>query len=213
MAVDADLAARPARAGAPIACVRRRGRRRFLLAVALVWVVAILLVAGVVHLASILLMPRLAARDAYSRLTAFAPPTGFAIVPGPRPGATVTPFADPATILAVCRFDLGAGPLRVRGAADEDNLMTLGFYARPGVVFHTIGERAALRGRLDVLLGTAAQIEAIEAADAEGAAPLDVRLTAPAATGFVLARAMPASPWAAEGLRKRLAALECAPGK
>ncbi len=194
------------------------GRPRFRaglpsLASLLTWGAAALLVAAIVHLSSILLMPRLAGRDAYSRLAAYAPSSGFHLLPAPRPGASVTPFADPGTPVAVCRYDLAGGVWRLRGAVEEENMMTLTFYARPGVVFHTVGERAALGGRIDVTLGTATQIEAIEAADAEGVAPRDVRLIAPGVTGFVLVRAMPASPFDLDALRKRMEGIECAPGQ
>jgi uncharacterized membrane protein len=176
------------------------------------WALAVFFVAGCVHLSSILLMPRLAPKDAFTRLADIeSTGGGFAIVPPARPGKAAIPFADSATILAMCRYDLTKGPWRVRATVDDESMVSLSFHGRTGAVFHSLTDRAALRGHLDVVVATADQIETIEAGDVEDAPPQDIRITSPAAQGFVLLRAMPGSPAGEARLRARIAATGCAP--
>lgn len=187
-------------------------KRSASIAPAALWVLATALVAGTVHIASVFAMPRFAGRDAYARLASLTSDKGFSWIPAPRPGNSAIPFNDPGTLIAVCRYDLDAAPLRVRATAGAEDFSTLSFHARSGVVFHAVTERAALRGEIDILLGTAAQIAAIEAADSDEGPASEIRLQSPTRTGFVLLRAMPASAFGLGALRKRVEAAECAPG-
>ena len=92
-------------------------------------------------------------------------------------------------------------------------MVSLSFHGRTGAVFHSLTDRAALRGRLDVVVATADQIETIEAGDTDDAPPQDIRITSPAAQGFVLLRALPASPAGEARLRARIASTGCEPGR
>ena len=185
--------------------------RRGSLAGALVWALAVVMLAGVVHISSILLLPSVAARNSYVRLSPFAPARGFAALPAPAPGVESLPFTDPGAILAVCRYDLGAGPWRIRVDTDTEALTSLSFYSSSGLVFHTLTDRAALRGRLDVTLGTAAQIEAAEAADTDEALANEVRLASSSRSGIILMRAMASSSAGADLVLRRVKAAECGP--
>src|SRR5262249_19044850 len=49
----------------------------------LLWIVGGLVLGGIVHLATIMVLPRTASRDAYARLAALAPVNGFALLPAP----------------------------------------------------------------------------------------------------------------------------------
>lgn len=172
---------------------------------------AVLMIAGIVHISSILLLPSVATRNSYTRLSPLAPARGFAIMPAVKPGDESLPFTDPGAILAVCRYDLGAGPWRIRVDIDSEALTSLSFYSSSGLVFHTLTDRAALRGRLDVMLGTAAQVEAAEAADTDETPVNEVRLASSSRSGLVLIRAMAPSRAGAEPLMRRLKAAECGP--
>ena len=185
--------------------------RRVSIAESLVWLLAVLLVAGIVHISSVLLLPQVAARNSFVRLSPLAPPQGFRILPTPAPADESLPFTDPGVTLAICRFDLGASPWRIRVGIDSEALTSLSFHSRRGDVFHTLTDRAALRGRLDVVLGTAAQIEAAEATDTEDAPVKEVRLASPSQTGLVVVRAMASNAAGAEVLKQRIEAGECRP--
>ena len=178
------------------------------LAAATVWSMAGLLIAVVVHVSSVLLLPLLATQDAYAKLASVPANAGPQLLSS---NAVVNglPFADRGTLLAACRFDLRASPLRVRLDIDRDALSTVSFHARNGVVFQVLTDRAAFQGRLDVLLGVPAQIDLAEAADTDEAPSEEVRLTAPSREGFVLFRGLASSPAQTAALRRRFAQAVC----
>ena len=89
----------------------------------ILWLLGGLLLGGVVHLSTVLALPRTAAHDAYARLLAIAPVNK--VVPLPTTPA-VMPFMDPAFATAVCRYDLSRGaPLWVHGPDENANNMGL----------------------------------------------------------------------------------------
>ena len=79
----------------------------------LMWIAGGLVMGGIVHLAAIMVLPRTATKDAYARLAALGPVNGFAVLPAPTPQASSVPFMDPAFATAVCRYDLGKGPVKL----------------------------------------------------------------------------------------------------
>ena len=85
------------------------------------WMLLILggvLLGGIVHLATVIILPRTATQDAYARLTAIAPVNTVVALPAPTPEKAVMPFMDPAFASAVCRYDLSQGPLKLDGAGE-----------------------------------------------------------------------------------------------
>lgn len=154
------------------------------------WAAATLLVAGIVHIVSVLLMPTVAPRDAYARVVdavGAAAVNKLVLLPPMAPGVEPLPFEDPAFAEAVCVFDLTQGMLRVTSNADGEDYLALSFHARAGRVFHAITDRAAIKGKIDVVIGDARQMDALQGASEE-APPQEVRITAPTKRGFVLAR-------------------------
>ncbi len=123
---------------------------------------------------------------------------GVALLPRAAPGAEVMPFEDSAFVEGVCLFDLSRGLMRVRADADPENLLALSFHARTGRIFHSVTDRSAIKGKIDVLIGDASQIEAVEGEDEEGAAAasagdgaVDARLRAAALAGQTRQRPRP----------------------
>lgn len=176
------------------------------------WMGATLIIAGIVHIVSILLMPSVATRDAYARLAeaARSAPTtnGVALLPALAPGAEILPFEDPAMAESVCVYDLGKGLLHLKGSADGEDLLAISFHAS-GRIFHSMTDRSAIKGQIDIIVGDARQIEALEADDSEEAPVQEVRLTAPARRGFVLMRSFAKRPSDMTRARERLKTLEC----
>ena len=78
----------------------------------MLWLLGGVLLGGIVHLATVLLLPRMASQDAYSRLSPLAPVNAISPIPAPTPENAAMPFMDPAFAMAVCRYDLGEGPLK-----------------------------------------------------------------------------------------------------
>ena len=78
---------------------------------AFAWSLAVFFVAGCVHLSSILLMPRLAPNDAFTRFAGMQASPGFALTAATDSSGLRIPFADSATLIATCRYDLTKGPV------------------------------------------------------------------------------------------------------
>ncbi|MGE3642737.1 MAG: hypothetical protein AB7F96_02665 [Beijerinckiaceae bacterium] len=154
------------------------------------WVLGTLIIAGIVHIVSVLAMPRLAAEDAFSRFARVTPLHKLTILTGRPDAASLVPFEDPANALAVCRFDLKAGPVRLRGRLSGDGLVLMSFRNRFGTAFYSMNDRGTSRGNLNVVLVTAEQLEAIEANDPEDDVPNELRLSAPSLEGFIVLRAL-----------------------
>jgi uncharacterized membrane protein len=62
----------------------------------LLWLLAGLVLGGIVHLAMVLYLPRAATRDAYARLEPMTPVNSFVPLPAPTANGSVVPFMDPA---------------------------------------------------------------------------------------------------------------------
>ena len=67
------------------------------------WLLGAFLLGGIVHLATVLLLPSMATQDAYARVSAIAPVDAVIPVPTPTPERAVMPFMDPAFAMSVCR--------------------------------------------------------------------------------------------------------------
>lgn len=177
------------------------------------WALATLLIAAIVHLVSVLTMPVLAPNDAFARLSAYARAAGaegtLFYLPAPQPDAQLLPFEDPGFAEAACLFDLSKGLFHVRAPVAGDDLLAFSFHGMGGRIFHALTDRAAIKGRVDIVIGDARQIEALAAADAEGAVPQEVRIVAPTLKGFMLARSLSKRPSDAERARGALSSIRC----
>ena len=79
----------------------------------LLWVLGAVLLGGIVHLATVLALPRAANQDAYSRLVPLAKVNAVVPLPSPTAEASIMPFMDPAFMAAVCRYDLTGGVIKL----------------------------------------------------------------------------------------------------
>lgn len=175
----------------------------------LLWTLALLCVAGIVHIASILMMPRLAPGDAFARISAVAPVNRMTLLPATQPGAELSPFEDPAMALGACRYDLTQGPVRIRAALPPEALLLMSFHGRHGQVFYAMTDRGASRGRLEVVLATRDQLDEIESRDSDEELPQELRLQAPTLQGFFVARALAERPSLMSEAQARINAISC----
>jgi len=83
-------------------------RAQFLLATICAFVLA-----GIVHLATVLAIPHLAEKDAFSRLRATLSTDRSEIVAAPGDQGTWLPYPDPGVALSTCAYTLDEGPVRV----------------------------------------------------------------------------------------------------
>ena len=94
-------------------------------------------------------------------------------------------------------------------ARTGDTFLSIGFRRRDGSVFWAVTERAAVRGMLEVVLGTPEQVEARAEEDDEDSPSGEVRVEAPVTRGFVVFRALAPRPSAAERVRALVASATC----
>lgn len=175
----------------------------------LVWLIAGLVLGGIVHLSSILILPSTATQDAYSRLAPVTPENALAILPAPGPDDAILPFLDPAFAMAVCRYDLARAPLKLV-APVAPGYMSVSFYGRNGKAYYAINDRAAGRRVIELQVMTSAQRGEIP--DEEDVTSADrLIVESPTATGIILLKAFGAAPGLMPAARNALSAARCRP--
>jgi uncharacterized membrane protein len=168
-------------------------RGRFLLAT-----LSGLVLAGLVHVAVVLLIPRLSENDALSRARsgeALDHPIAINTVAGGDAPATAEawlPIPDPAVAVGLCAYDLADGPMRV-SARTGPLMMSLAVHGRRGA-FYAVTDQAAVRGALDLVVLTRAQYDEVLANADEDEVSHDVRIVAPETKGYVVVRVIAALP-------------------
>ena len=173
----------------------------------LLWIMAGALLGGIVHLATILVLPRTASQDAYARLSPITPVNAFTLLPAPAPDSALMPFMDPAFAVAVCRFDLAGGPMKL-AIPVSPAYTSVTFYTRTGVAFYAVNDRSAGRRMIELDLMTPAQHGDLpEEEDVTAADRLII--DAPTVTGLILARALSPEPGQMAQARQSLEKAQC----
>lgn len=173
------------------------------------WLVGGALLGGIVHLATVLVLPGAASQDAFARVAAVSPVNSVVPIPPPSPNATVLPFMDPAFAAAVCRYDLAAGPLKLNVPVTPA-YTSVSFYTRGDVVYYAINDRAAGRRVIELDLMTAKQ-KAELPEDEEITAADRLIVESPSQTGLIVMRALAPEPGNMQVTRAALAAARCQP--
>jgi uncharacterized membrane protein len=175
----------------------------------LLWLLGGMLLGGVVHLATILILPSMATNDAYSRLAPLAPVNKVVPLPPPAPDKAAMPFMDPAFAVAVCRYDLSAAPLKFSVPISQA-YTSVSFYTRSDIAYYAINDRAAGRRVIELDLMTAEQHgdvpdnEEVTAADR-------LIVESPSTTGLIVIKALAAEPGLLTAAQSTLAAARCQP--
>jgi uncharacterized membrane protein len=173
------------------------------------WIAGGLILGGVVHLGTIMALPRTATRDAYARLTAVAPVNGFALLPAPTPEAATVPFMDPAFATAVCRYDLANGAIKLAVPVSQA-YTSVTFYTRNDIAYYAINDRAAGRRSIELDLMTPRQ--RAELPDDEEVTSADrLIVESPTSTGLIVARAFSPEPSLMPAATASLKAAQCRP--
>lgn len=177
---------------------------------ALPWLVATLFLAALTHFVAILILPRVATRDAFDRLAGRGPDNSMILLPQVAPGDRLVPFRDPETVQAICFYDLTKAPVRVKAHVGEGRPLTLSFRTREGRIFYAMTDRAALHDAIDIRLLTASQLEDVEANDDdEQGLPEELRLKSPTQKGLLVATALVERPGDRADAESRVKAIEC----
>jgi uncharacterized membrane protein len=165
------------------------------------------LLGGVVHLVSVLALPRIATQDAYSRLTPLTKLNAVTALPLANPNNAPMPFMDPAFAIAVCRYDLSGGPIKLAVPVSQA-YTSVSFYTRSDVAYYAINDRSAGRRVIELDLMTEAQhAELPEDEDVTAADRLII--DSPTATGLIVLKALAPEPGLMVQAQATLAASSC----
>jgi uncharacterized membrane protein len=165
------------------------------------------LLGGIVHLATIIILPRTATQDAYARLTPIAPVNTVVQLPAPTPEKATMPFMDPAFVSAICRYDLSNGPLKLRVPVSLA-YTSVSFYTESDVAYYAINDRSAGRGAIELDLMTAEQHNAMPENENVTAADLLI-VESPTLTGLIAIRALAPEPGLLPKVKSAIAGAQC----
>lgn len=126
----------------------------------LLWIFGGLVLGGIIHIVTVLGIPRFAPEPAFNRIGTFAIDGQFSILPRVEPGVHPLPLLDPAMEHAVCRFTLKNGPIRIR-ATMPDLYWSIGLFDPAGLNVYSLSDRAADQKPIDILVANAEQIAQI----------------------------------------------------
>jgi uncharacterized membrane protein len=167
-----------------------------------------LVLGGLVHLTTVLALPRLALEDAFTRIERLGPANEVQMIPSPTPFEATLPRMDPAFVHAACRYDLSSNPLRIVIPLAQD-YMSVSFYTRHGLPYYALNDRAAAQRVIDLQLMTPSQRAALPA-DEEITAADRLIVESPTLEGVVLVRVFVRERGEFETVAARLAEARCA---
>ena len=171
------------------------------------WLLGGVLLGGIVHLATVLVLPTLATQDAYSRLSPLTQVNAVSAVPLPTPEKALLPFMDPAFAMSVCRYDLTDGPLKF-SVPVSPAYTAVSFYTRYDVAYYAINDRAAGRRVIELDLMTSDQRAELPG-DEELTAADRLIVESPTLTGLIVIKALVPEPGLLPAVQSALAAARC----
>ena len=175
----------------------------------LFWLAGGILLGGIVHLSTVLLLPSSASQDAFARLASSIPVNRVVPLPSPTPGSSVVPFMDPAFAASVCRYDLADAPLKLTVPVSQA-YTSVSFYNRNSVAYYAINDRAAGRRVIELYLMTSAQHSQLpEEEDVTAADRLIV--DSPTTSGLIVLRALAPEAGMMQAAANSLASAQCRP--
>jgi uncharacterized membrane protein len=170
-------------------------------------IIAGVLLGGVVHLVSVLALPRIATQDAYSRLTPVTKLNTVTPLPLADPNSAPMPLMDPAFAMAICRYDLTGGSIKLTVPVSQA-YTSVSFYTRNEVAYYAINDRSAGRKVIELDLMTDAQHEALPE-DEDVTAADRLIIDSPTTTGLIVLKALAAEPGLMPQAQATLAASSC----
>jgi uncharacterized membrane protein len=166
-----------------------------------------LVLAAIVHLTTVLAIPRFATRDAWSRIIEIAEPVGVTLLPRAIPGDEILPGLDPAIVYGACIYDLSEGPFAVT-APMPGGYWSIAFHTRDGVIYYAVNDEAATSDRFDIEIRNAAQMRKFKLEYPEPDEEI-LTIEAPADVGFALIRALVPAPSLRPRVEAAVAATVC----
>jgi uncharacterized membrane protein len=173
----------------------------------LLTIIAGVLLGGIVHLVSVLALPRIATQDAYSRLTPVTKLNAVTALPLADANNAPMPLMDPAFAMAICRYDLSGGPIKLTVPVSQA-YTSVSFYTRNEVAYYAINDRSAGRKVIELDLMTEAQHSDLPE-DEDVTAADRLIIDSPTATGLIVLKALAAEPGLMPQAQASVAAASC----
>jgi uncharacterized membrane protein len=166
------------------------------------------IIAGLIHIATVLGLPQIAPRNAWTRLSSLAEPNKLVVLPAASPAHQSLPLMAPDMRYAFCRYDVTRGPVRI-STPIIDELWMIAFYQPNGANFYTISGSDINREKIEIIIST----ESNALLDTETEALYDsddvVVVTAPENTGLAMIRVPLAGVSYAERAEQALRQVTC----
>ena len=163
--------------------------------------------AGMVHIASLFLIPHVSESDAWSRLATLAEPETFAIIEPGSPIAASMRVLDPRFMTAACRFSLRDGPVLLSGEGHPP-FWSISIYNRHGENIFSLNDRIATDGILSIAVVTPLQMIELQN-DMPTELSKSILAEADIDDGFVVLRAFVPDQSYKAGVRKFIAGAGC----
>jgi uncharacterized membrane protein len=165
------------------------------------------LLGGIVHLATIIVLPFTATQDAYLRLTPITPVNSVTALPEPTPEKALMPFMDPAFATAICRYDLSQGPMKLSVPVSLA-YTSVSFYTDRDIAYYAINDRSAGRHAIRLDLMTPEQHSEMPEDENITAADLLI-VESPTLTGLIAIRALATEPGLMPEVQRAVDAAQC----
>ncbi|GGB50738.1 hypothetical protein GCM10011316_23600 [Roseibium aquae] len=169
---------------------------------------AVLMLAAIVHILVIFSIPGSVTHTAFSDAAAFGPDSRFNVLPDILPGREPLPDLDPAMSHAVCRFHLDEGPVRFTATIPAP-FWSMGLFDASGQTIYSLNNRTAGSDTLSLLLLSPSQLSILRQNPPEDLDDLIV-IETEQTEGLALLRAYLSHPVQKSELRSALNSAQCA---
>ncbi len=174
----------------------------------ILFVIGGLMLAGIIHIVTVLLVPYYATNDAWAELRRFGRAGTFHTLPLAEAGSEPLAALDPRMLHAVCRFSLEDGPVRITATLPRD-FWSLAIFDRRGRNAYSINDRSADGADLDLAVITPVQMAQLRQ-DPPESLDTSIVIELPISEGLVLLRAFVADESVLPQVRAALETADCA---
>lgn len=115
------------------------------------WLLASVVLGGIVHIAAMLVVPTLAPQSAFSRFETTLQSNFPRVLPPAEPGRMPFPFASPDVVYTLCRFDVSTAPVRI-ASPTRYLYWSAGLYEPDGGNFFHINSAQSSSASADIVL-------------------------------------------------------------
>ncbi|MBD8065354.1 hypothetical protein IC608_07695 [Devosia sp. PTR5] len=175
----------------------------------LLWILGGLLLGGVIHLVTILALPRLAEETLWTRVSAIEAQNVMTVLPEIQAGQANPLHLDPDVVYGICQLDLTQGPAYLSGIL-PDAFWSIALFEPSGTIAYSTTNRDGIGQSLEMGIFNAAQTRLLAQQQIDIEEGLLV-IESPANQIFALVRLAPPHEAMRARFAEKLAAVRCGP--